>query len=327
MDTAEVADCPVDLLLADPRSLLQARTAAGQTVPAPAPDDTGSWSGPPIMLLTRAADRPSLPESVLIAADEVVTVPAPQRELLDRINRLTARRQQATDERRMMRLHVAHVVHELCTPLQAVLASAELMRTERLDPEQGELLDHITKGGERMLGLVNELLDHSRAESGHLPDRITVMDPAEAVDSAVSAVRPLVERRNLTITVDTPADAAPRVRADPVHVHRVLTNLLSNAIKYNRENGVIEVRMHVQPGNVAVDVADTGPGIAPDEIERIFQPYERLPGSTATGTGLGLPYARLLAERMGGALTVESRVGRGSTFTVVLPRVDAAPRR
>jgi signal transduction histidine kinase len=323
VDTAGLADCPVDLLLADPRSLLQARTAADRLVPDSMPADTGSWSGPPIMLLTRAADRPGLPESVLIAADEVVTMPASQRELLDRINRLTARRRQAAEERRLTRLHTAHVVHELCTPLQAVLASTELMRTEHLDPEQSALLDHITRGSKRMLDLVNELLDRSRSESGHRPDRTTVMDPAEAVDAAVSAVRPLVERRNLTVTVELPADAAPRVRADPVHVHRVLTNLLSNAIKYNRENGAIDVRMHVRPGHIAVDVADTGPGIAPDEMDRIFQPYERLPGSTAAGTGLGLPYARLLAERMGGAIAVESRVGRGSTFTFVLPRVDA----
>jgi len=326
--TAGTADSAVDVVVADPRSLLQALNTAEGSTPEPMSADSGSWRGPRIMLLTRASDRPGLPASVVVAADEIVTVPATQRELLDRINRLAARHRQAADERRMMQLHVAHINHELCTPLQAVLASAELMHTEGLDDEQSELLEHITRGGKRMLDLVNELLERSRTEAGQLPDRTTVMDPAEAVDSAVAAVHLLAARRNLAVSVHTAGDTTTsRVRADPVHVHRVLTNLLSNAIKYNRENGTIDVRLHAHAEHVAVEVADTGPGITPDEIERIFRPYERLPGSTATGTGLGLPYARLLAERMGGTVTAESRVGHGSTFTFTLPRVDAAGLR
>lgn len=324
---AGTAESSVDVLVADPRSLLQALNAADGSAPEPMSADGGFWHGSRIMLLTRASDRPSLPASLVVAADEIVTVPATQRELLDRINRLAARHRQAADERRMMQLHVAHINHELCTPLQAVLASAELMHNEGLDDEQAELLEHITRGGKRMLDLVNELLERSRTEAGQLPDRTTVMDPAEAVDSAVAAVRPLAQRRNLTVNVHTAGDTTSRVRADPVHVHRVLTNLLSNAIKYNRENGNIDVRLRAQAEHVAVEVTDTGPGITPDEIERIFQPYERLPGSTATGTGLGLPYARLLAERMGGTVTAESQVGHGSTFTLTLPAVDAAGPR
>ncbi|MGW4947275.1 sensor histidine kinase [Actinoplanes sp. NPDC004185] len=325
--TVGIVDSPVDLLVADPRSLLQALTATDGSAPDRMSADSGFWHGPPIMLLTRASDRPALPASVVIAADEILTVPVTQRQLLDRINRLAARRRQAADERRIMQLHVAHINHELCTPLQAVLASAELMHTEGLDPEQSELLDHIARGGKRMLDLVNELLERSRTESGHLPDRTTVMDPVEAVHSAVAAVRPLAERRNLTMNVHTMGGEPAWVRADPVHVHRVMTNLLSNAIKYNREYGDIDIRGRIQAESVEVDVTDTGPGIAPDEIERIFQPYERLPGSIAPGTGLGLPYARLLAERMGGTVTAESHVGRGSTFTLTLPRADAAGRR
>ncbi len=315
--TNRMADIAVDVLLAEPRSLLAALTAADRSAADSAP---AAPKRPPIMLLARAGDRPVLPPSVVSVADEIVTVPAPQRELLDRISRLAARHRQAADERRLMEEHVAHINHELRTPLQTVLGYAELMQSESLDPGQSDLLSHINSAGKRMLGLVNELLDRSRAESGQLPDRATLMDPAETVDAAIAAVRLLAEQRNLTVTVQAPADPAPPVRADPVQVHRVLTNLLSNAIKYNREHGDIDIRLRVEPAHVAVDIADTGSGIAPDELERIFQPYERLPGTVAPGTGLGLPYARLLAQRMGGALTVESEPGHGSTFTFTLPR-------
>jgi len=316
----ELGESPVDVLLAEPRSLLDALAAAHSPAPGSSPADSGSGQRPPIVLLTRASDRPALPPNVVNAADEIVTVPAPQRELLDRITRLADRHRHACDERRLMREHVAHINHELRTPLQTVLAFAELLHTDGLDPEQAELLDHITRGGQRMLELVNELLDRSRAEAGHLPDRTTMVDLAETVRAALATVRPLAEQRHLAVTVQTPTDTTPRVHADPVHVHRILTNLLSNAIKYNREHGAIDVCVRVEPAHIEVDIADTGAGIAPDELEQIFQPYQRLPGSTAPGTGLGLPYARLLAERMQGAITVESRPGHGSTFTFRLPR-------
>ena len=316
----QVATTLVDLVLAEPRSLLRALTAGGLTGADLTSSDTGAGRCPPIMLLARATERPALPASVISAAVEIVTVPAPQRELLDRINRLAARQREAADERRSMREHVAHINHELRTPLQAVLGYTELMRDESLDPGQTQLLGHINSAGARMLGLVDELLDRSRAEAGHRPDSVTAMDPSAAIDAAIAAVRPLADQRGLVVTVRVAPGPTPAVCADPVHAHRVLTNLLSNAIKYNRENGRIDIRLRVEAAHVAVDITDTGAGMAADELERIFQPYERLPGTTAAGTGLGLPYARLLAQRMGGAITVESQAGHGSTFTFTLPR-------
>jgi signal transduction histidine kinase len=316
------ADAPVDVLLAEPRSLLEALTGTGATARSGSPVDVGAGDRPPIVLLARAGDRPTLPATVVNAADEIVTVPAPQRELVDRITRLAARHRHAADERRLTNEHVAHISHELRTPLQCVLAFAELLHGEGLDPAQSELLDSITSGGRRMLELVNELLDRSRAEAGHRPDRATMVDLTEPVRAAIATIRPLAEQRHLTVTVHPATDPAPRVYADPVHVHRVLINLLSNATKYNREHGAIDVHVRVEPACVAVDITDTGPGITPDELERVFEPYERLPGSTAPGTGLGLPYARLLAQRMHGEVTAVSRPGKGSTFTLTLPRED-----
>ncbi|GGQ84728.1 sensor histidine kinase [Couchioplanes azureus] len=319
----EIADTPVDVLLAEPRSLLEALTAADEPARNSSPLDGGSGHRPPIMLLARASDRPALPADVVNAADEIVTVPAPQRELLDRVTRLADKHRQAADERRLMHEHVAHINHELRTPLQCVLAFAELLHDDRLDPAHAELLDGIISGGKRMLELVNELLDRSRAEAGHSPERTTSVDFADTVRAAIASVRPLAEQRHLTLTVRMPTDTTPLVQADPVHVHRILINLLSNAIKYNREHGTVDVCLRMEPAHVAVDITDTGPGIASDELEQIFEPYRRLPGSTATGTGLGLPYARMLAERMQGAITVESRPGQGSTFTLALPRALA----
>ncbi|GAA4607930.1 signal transduction histidine kinase [Actinoplanes octamycinicus] len=319
VSAAAIADAPVDVLLAEPRALDAAlRPGAG-----PLPADDGSAGQPAIMVLTRACDRPALPARVLEAADEIVTVPVPQQELLDRITSLAGRHRQVDDERRLMREHVAHISHELRTPLQSVLAYAELLQDEGLEPEQGELLDRLINGGNRMLDLVNELLDKSRAEAGHVPDRTTVIDLAETVRGAIVTVCPLAEQRHLGVALRAVTDAPAWVRADPVHVHRILVNLLSNAVKYNRDHGAIEVVVRAGPAHIELDVRDTGPGIAADELEQIFEPFQRLPGSTATGTGLGLHYARLLAQRMQGDIAVSSRPGHGSTFTLTLPRAMA----
>lgn len=314
----EIATASVDVLLAEPRSLLEALT----TTDRPDPGDEYAHR-PPIMLLTRAGDRPALPPTVVEAADEIVTVPAPQRELLDGITRLAGRRQQAREERRLMREHVAYISHELRTPLQSVLAYAEMLHDEDLEPGQDELLDSLIRGGRRMLDLVNELLDNGRAEAGHTPQSTAPVDLADTVRAALMMVRPLADQRHLTVTVRVDTDTTPAVRADPAHLHRILINLLSNAVKYNREHGTITVVLRDGPDHVDLDITDTGAGIAADELDEIFEPYRRLPGTTAAGTGLGLPYARLLAQRMQGTITVTSHPGVGSTFTLTLPRLKA----
>ncbi|GAA1583177.1 sensor histidine kinase [Actinoplanes couchii] len=316
----EISTASVDVLLAEPRSLLEALTAAARAGFEAGYADAARAQRPPIMLLTRAGDRPALPPTVVDAVDEIVTVPAPQRELLDGITRLASRRQQVHEERRLMREHVAYISHELRTPLQSVLAYAEMLHDESLDPDQDELLGSLIRGGQRMLDLVNKLLDDGRAEAGHRPDCTAVVDLAETVQAALVVVRPLADQRRLTVTARVAADPPPSVRADPAHLHQILINLLSNAVKYNRENGAITVDLRSEPDHVELDVTDTGAGISADELEQIFEPYRRLPGSTASGTGLGLPYARLLAQRMQGTITVSSRPGTGSTFTLTLPR-------
>ncbi|WP_430788461.1 sensor histidine kinase [Actinoplanes sp. G11-F43] len=316
----EITTASVDVLLAEPRSLLEALAAVDRPDPDCGPADGEHAQRPPIMLLTRAGDRPVLPSTVVDAADEIFTVPAPQRELLDGITRLAGRRRQAREERRLMREHVAYISHELRTPLQSVLAYAQMLHDENLEPEQGELLDGLIRGGQRMLDLVNELLDNSRAEAGHAPHPAVLVDVDESVHSALAMVRPLADQRHLTVTVLMDAEVTPTVRADPAHLHRILINLLSNAIKYNREDGTITITLRGEPDHIELDITDTGAGMSAAELDQIFEPYRRLPGTTASGTGLGLPYARLLAQRMQGTITVSSHLGVGSTFTLTLPR-------
>ena len=221
---------------------------------------------------------------------------------------------------------LSRMSHDLRTPLNAILGFAQLLEMDRLPPEQLESVQLILKGGKHLLELINEVLDISRIEAGQLSLSAEPVDVRDVVHHAVDLIAPLAGSKNIAVEVaDLPGDGWTVV-ADRQRLTQVLLNLLSNAIKYNRVSGRVTIAFEEAPdGRLRIKVHDTGAGIPPEKLARLFRPFERLGAETTAieGTGLGLALSRGLAAAMGGSLGVASEVDRGSTFWVELQR--AAP--
>jgi signal transduction histidine kinase/ActR/RegA family two-component response regulator len=232
---------------------------------------------------------------------------------------------------------LSRMSHDLRTPLNAVLGFAQLLDMDNLTTDQRESVLQILEAGRHLLGLMNEVLDISRIEAGHLslsPEPVSVSD---TIEQAVKLVRPLATPRRIEIDVLPQNGADRHVQADRQRLNQILLNLVSNAIKYNRAGGRVTLSSSDTPdGRVRINVTDTGAGIRPEKLDLLFKPFERL-GADQTGiegTGLGLALSRGLAEAMDGIVGVESTVDVGSTFWVELAgatapdsaaRVHAAP--
>jgi PAS domain S-box-containing protein len=217
---------------------------------------------------------------------------------------------------------LSRMSHELRTPLNAILGFTQLLEMNELDSRQQESVDHIRKGGRHLLELINELLEISRIEapgSGGLSLEPVRLGPA--LGSVVDLVQPLAAERGIRIEKQLSEGYDRHVLADVQRLNQVLLNLLSNAIKYNREGGSVTVAVQdTPPDRLAVLVTDTGQGIPPHLLTKLFDPFERLGAEKQPieGTGLGLTLAKALVEQMGGVLGVESEVGVGTTFRVEL---------
>jgi PAS domain S-box-containing protein len=223
---------------------------------------------------------------------------------------------------------LSQMSHELRTPLNAVLGFAQILLGDRKEPlstTQRSRVGRIQDAGGHLLALINDLLDLSRIEAGGLALSIEPIDVDGVLQEAITLVQAKADERGITLR-RTVSREAVRVAADRTRLRQVLVNLLSNAIKYNRERGAVKVETNLADDGVAtVCVTDTGIGISSDRIARLFIPFERLGQESGPieGTGIGLALAKAIVERMGGALTVRSEVGVGSTFCVQL--ASAAP--
>lgn len=189
-------------------------------------------------------------------------------------------------------------------------------------------LGKIIQGAESAHKLIEDLLSLSRIQEGRLTLTSWPVDLGEVAADAVSALRPSAESAGLRLEY-APPPGRNVVDADPMRVRQILVNLLANAAKFTPAGGLITVGIsRADNGDVLAWVKDEGPGIAPDDLERIFRPYEQVSGTArGRGTGLGLPLSRQLARLMGGEILVESQVGAGSTFTLRLPPRPAQPVR
>jgi signal transduction histidine kinase len=224
---------------------------------------------------------------------------------------------------------MAVMSHELRTPLNAIGGYAELMELGIHGPvtaEQGAALARIQRSQRHLLGLVNEVLNYAKLETGAVRYEIRDVAVCDAVTEAEGLILPQARAKGLALAIDDcPGDLT--VRADPEKLRQVLVNLLSNAIKFtNARAGLardVSVTCAAGPdGRVAIRVRDTGIGIAADKLGSIFEPFVQVRSDltrTAEGTGLGLAISRDLARGMDGDLTVESTLGVGSTFTLTLP--------
>jgi signal transduction histidine kinase/DNA-binding response OmpR family regulator len=215
---------------------------------------------------------------------------------------------------------LANMSHELRTPLNAIIGFSELMIREPGEEDvtvPREWVERIRTQGGHLVGLINDLLDLAKIEAGHLEIAQEPVLLAAAVEESVAGVKPLADRKNQV--VDVQVDGLV-VSADPGRLRQVLYNLLSNAIKFTPDGGRIEVTGEIGDGDVRLRLADNGVGIAAESLGAIFQEFEQVGETSARegGTGLGLALTRRIVEAHGGHIEVESELGRGSCFTVVL---------
>jgi PAS domain S-box-containing protein len=234
--------------------------------------------------------------------------------------------------------------HELRTPLNAILGFAQLLGRDRKEPlseRHRERVAQILRGGEHLLRLIDDILDLSRIEAGHVSISTETVSVAEVLEEVRTTLEPTAARGDVTLSVTS--GAFPRVRVDRTRFVQIVMNFTTNAIKYNHPGGSVKVSASLAgDGMVRVSVSDTGMGIPVDKQEKLFQPFQRAGQETGPieGTGIGLVISKRLAELMGGRVGFRSAPGAGSDFWVELPaetakagamtppatEVEAAPR-
>ncbi|MGQ0613361.1 MAG: hybrid sensor histidine kinase/response regulator [Planctomycetaceae bacterium] len=219
---------------------------------------------------------------------------------------------------------VANMSHEIRTPLHSILSLSEVMRKETSGPltaEQRRQVAIIERNGEALHRMLGDILDFSKIEAGRMPVFPEPLSPAALLAGVRDAVAPLAEAKGIAVRLEAAPGLAP-IRSDGEKVHRILLNLAHNAVKFT-EKGEVLLRAEAQEGGgVLFLVRDTGPGVAPALLERIFEPFcqgAATQSGSRSGTGLGLSIARSLAALLGGRVSVESTPGEGSSFTLVLP--------
>jgi signal transduction histidine kinase len=217
---------------------------------------------------------------------------------------------------------LATMSHELRTPLNSILGFSEvLLSANQLTEKHQRWVRNIQTSGERLLNLINDILDLAKIEAGKMQVRVEEFSLHDVCEGLLNMARPLAEKKNIDLRSQVDP-GMPLLRQDVTKLQQILSNLLSNAIKFTPEGGRVLLRAEAGAGDVTVTVADTGVGIAPEEQELVFEKF-RQSGNPLTrehaGTGLGLSIVRELSKLLGGEVTLQSELGRGSTFTVRLP--------
>jgi signal transduction histidine kinase len=220
---------------------------------------------------------------------------------------------------------LAVMSHELRTPLNAIDGYAELMELGIRGPlteHQRQDLERIRKSQRHLLGLINDILNLARIETGRLEYRLVDVRLADVLADLQPMIEPQIAAKRLRFDLRLPDDALS-VHADAEKLEQILLNLLSNAVKFTDAGGLVGLSCAAEGEHVRVTVTDTGRGIAPEHLARVFEPFVQIDASrtrTHEGVGLGLAISRDLARGMGGDLTAESTPGQGSAFVVTLPR-------
>jgi len=244
-----------------------------------------------------------------------------ERRATEALERARAQAEAASDAKSMF---LANMSHELRTPLNAVIGLADLLLLEGGEPlteKQAKYLEGIVQSGRHLLAMVNDVLDLAKIEAGKQQLELEHVATADAIVEAVGLLQPLAKARDVSLEAQVKPDV-PQIKADPLRFRQILYNLISNAVKFTDGKGRVRVSADVDSRGVAIRVADTGIGIAPEDMSRLFRAFEQLTlpsGDRPGGTGLGLALTKRLVDMHGGTIDVTSQVGSGTTFTVRLP--------
>ena len=245
---------------------------------------------------------------------------------------LATARDAADEANRTKSSFLANMSHELRTPLNAIIGLTDMMvgNAARFGTEKAlEPLRRVHRAGTHLLGLINQVLDLSKIEAGKLELNLESVSIPPLVEEVIGTARPLAEQNKNRLSVECPGDLPP-IEADAMRVRQILLNLLSNACKFTKDGSIIlrTVRVvHQGQDCIAFAVADSGIGMTPEQLGRLFEEFSQGDATTARqygGTGLGLAITRRLCQMMGGDVSVTSEVGKGTTFTVRLPVAAAA---
>jgi signal transduction histidine kinase len=289
----------------------------------------------PIIVLTARAGIEAHLESLETGADDYLTKPFDEDELLARVRnllRMRAQEQELINLNRQLELanhhkseFLANMSHELRTPLNSIIGFSEVLLDESLGElsleEQHEFLGNILSSGRHLLTLINDILDLSKVEAGRMELYTEAFSVAEVIHGVCNAIKPLAAKKQIGVK-EAIDPAILTLVADPGKLKQILYNLLSNAVKFTPEQGWIGVKAAQSPGEARFTVWDTGIGIKPEDQARIFEEFQQVEATAAwqyEGTGLGLTLAQKFVELHGGRIWLESEPGQGSTFTFILP--------
>jgi PAS domain S-box-containing protein len=269
----------------------------------------------------------------VVAAVRDITEPRRLRDQLQLQNReLLLQNQRVLEANRLKSEFLASMSHELRTPLNSIIGFSDFLLTQEssgLSAEAREYLGDILAGGNHLLQLINDVLDLAKVEAGKMEVALAPFSPRHAIDEVMTSVRPMAAEKRIVLTLRDDG-TVPSVTLDPLRFKQILYNLLSNAIKFTNDGGAAEVVLAARGSDgFTLSVRDTGIGIAPEDVPRLFREFEQLesgPGRRFGGSGLGLSLTKKLVELLEGTIEVESAVGAGTMFSVRLPRGIAAPQ-
>ena len=215
---------------------------------------------------------------------------------------------------------LSRMSHELRTPLNAILGFSQLLELDtgqRLAPEQLANVQEIRRAGNHLLELINEMLDLARIEAGRLSLSLETVELDSILRDCIALLQPVADARHVRLLWELKTPDALHLHADALRLKQSLLNLISNGIKYNRDGGEVQVAVHrMENERIRISVTDTGNGLTPEQMEKLFVPFERLDADKQAieGTGIGLALTKRLVEAMHGSIGISSRVGHGSTF-------------